>query len=376
MSEKSECGPSAAACCCGPGPTDSPPPKAASLGCVDGEVSAGSATVPRVRSVLTMADHRGNWASRWGLGRDSHLVPPGLFALGNPTPESPVLVSANYKLSFDVLRSSVPGVSAWLLVLDTKGINVWCAAGKGTFGTDELVRQVTDARLGEVVTHKTLIVPQLGAPGVDSHAVRKATGFRVRYGPVRAQDINAFVAANMRATPGMRRVMFGTWERVKLIPVELVHAAKYSVLIGLAFLVLAGLGTDGFAVQRLLTVGLPSLGFLVMVTLLASALVPLLLPILPGRMFALKGAWVGLLSAGLATAIAMASPELKAQWLGLVAWWLILPAVASFIAMNFTGASTFTSLSGVRKEMRRFVPLQAIAAGLGVVLWIAGRFVG
>jgi hypothetical protein len=287
-----------------------------------------------------------------------------------------VLVSANYKLSFDVLRSSVPGVSAWLLVLDTKGINVWCAAGKGTFGTDELVRQVTDARLGEVVTHKTLIVPQLGAPGVDSHAVRKATGFRVRYGPVRAQDINAFVAANMRATPGMRRVMFGTWERVKLIPVELVHAAKYSVLIGLAFLVLAGLGTDGFAVQRLLTVGLPSLGFLVMVTLLASALVPLLLPILPGRMFALKGAWVGLLSAGLATAIAMASPELKAQWLGLVAWWLILPAVASFIAMNFTGASTFTSLSGVRKEMRRFVPLQAIAAGLGVVLWIAGRFVG
>jgi acetyl-CoA decarbonylase/synthase complex subunit gamma len=45
------------------------------------------------------------------------------------------------------------------------------------------------------------------------------------------------------------------------------------------------------------------------------------------------------------------------------------------MAMNFTGATTYTSLSGVRREMRVAVPIQAAAAGVGVVLWLIGRFV-
>jgi len=66
--------------------------------------------------------------------RMSYAISPGLYAVGNPTKESDVFVSANYKLSFDVLRRELKGFNAWILVLDTKGINVWCAAGKGTFG--------------------------------------------------------------------------------------------------------------------------------------------------------------------------------------------------------------------------------------------------
>ena len=85
--------------------------------------------------------------------------------MGSPSPDSPVLVSANYKLSFDVLRRSLAGIDAWILVLDTKGINVWCAAGKGTFGTEELLRRIAAVRLGEVVSHRRLVLPQLGAPG-------------------------------------------------------------------------------------------------------------------------------------------------------------------------------------------------------------------
>ena len=68
-----------------------------------------------------------------------YKVDPGLYAVGRPTVESPVLVSANYKLSFDRLRSQLTGLDAWMLVLDTHGVNVWCSAGKGTFGTDEIV---------------------------------------------------------------------------------------------------------------------------------------------------------------------------------------------------------------------------------------------
>ena len=62
--------------------------------------------------------------------------------------ESPVLVSANYKLSFDCLRSELTGFNAWMLVLDTRGVNVWCSAGKGTFGTNEIVGRVQGEPLG------------------------------------------------------------------------------------------------------------------------------------------------------------------------------------------------------------------------------------
>ena len=39
-------------------------------------------------------------------------VPPGLYALGEPGRDSDVLVTANYKLSFDMLRRALHGLDA------------------------------------------------------------------------------------------------------------------------------------------------------------------------------------------------------------------------------------------------------------------------
>ena len=74
-----------------------------------------------------------------------------------------------------------------------KGINVWCAAGKGTFGTDELAERIASSGLNRVVTHRKLILPQLAGPGVAAHLVPKLAGFKVIYGPVRAKDLPAFM---------------------------------------------------------------------------------------------------------------------------------------------------------------------------------------
>ena len=93
-------------------------------------------------SRITAANRLDHFLARWGVNRGGHRVAPGVYRLGNPGPGSPVFASANYTLSFDALRSAISGVDAYILVLDTRGINVWCAAGKGTFGTDELVRQI------------------------------------------------------------------------------------------------------------------------------------------------------------------------------------------------------------------------------------------
>jgi CO dehydrogenase/acetyl-CoA synthase gamma subunit (corrinoid Fe-S protein) len=124
-------------------------------------------------STLIAADHHDHLLARLSFKREWHRVKPGLYRLGKPGPEAPVFVTSNYTLSFDALRSNLTSMDAFILVLDTFGVNVWCAAGKRTFDTKELVHRIQDTKLGEVVSHRILILPQLGAPGVAAHEVKK-----------------------------------------------------------------------------------------------------------------------------------------------------------------------------------------------------------
>lgn len=299
-----------------------------------------------------------------------YRVAPGLYAVGNPDSGSPVLVTANYKLTVDVLRRELTGTSLWLLILDTRGINVWCAAGKGTFGTAEVVRRIGECRLREVVSHRTVILPQLGAPGVAAHDVQKKCGFRVVYGPVRAGDVTAFLAAGMRATPGMRRVTFTPGERLVLTPVEITSMAKPVIWGIVLLLLLGGIGPDGASLQDSVPRGLAAIFAGLAGVLTGTVLVPVLLPWLPGRMFATKGAFGGIL-------VALAGVLLFGDRLGglnSTALLLALPAVAAWCAMNFTGSTTFTSPSGVEREMRRTIPLQAAGLLAGGICWVTGAF--
>lgn len=340
-----------------------------------GSVSTPAGEVPRVATTLRAADRLGAFRARWAVGRMHYSVRPGLYAVGQPTEDSPVMVSANYKMSFDRLRSQLGRLDAWILVLDTRGINVWCAAGKGTFGTEELVHRIEAAGLARVVSHRRLIVPQLGATGVAAHEVKKQSGFRVVYGPVRAEDLPAFMAAGMKATAEMRRVRFPLGDRLAVAPVELVMGAKFVPLVAAFFLFMAGLGPDGYSWARVAEVGLWSailvLGSAVGSVLLSSAL----LPWLPGRALAIKGTWVGLLLLVASLAAAwLCTGELPGR-LTIAAWCLLVPAMAGFLALNYTGATTYTSLSGVRKETALAVPIQAVCAAVGIALWLVGRYV-
>jgi len=169
-----------------------------------GFVETPAGPVPQVGTKLSFRDMLGSWKARWSIGRMDYTVEPGLYCVGTPGGQSPVLVTANYKMTFDRVRMELSGLDAWILVLDTFGINVWCAAGKGTFGTEELVHRIEAADLGSVVQHRTVILPQLGAPGIEAHEVSRRSGFTVAWGPVRARDIKAFLAAGMGATDEMR----------------------------------------------------------------------------------------------------------------------------------------------------------------------------
>lgn len=329
--------------------------------------------VPRVSSQLTRRDRWGTFLVRWGYGRHRYTVDPGLYALGSPGPKDPVLVTANYKLSFDKLRAALHGRDAWILVLDTKGINVWCAAGKGTFGTQEVIYRLRTSRLEEIVSHKTVILPQLSAPGVTARHVKTQTGFTALFGPVEARDLPAFLDADYQATASMRRKKFPWKERLVLVPVELVHSLRWVTAIAAVFFVLGGLlDRNPFWASAWKAAYGPAsaLGHGIMS---GGVLTPLLLPWLPGRAFTTKGLFAG----GACAAILWFFGHPKSlQPLDTISWVLGLLSVSAFLAMNFTGSSTYTSLSGVRREMRWAVPLEIVLFAGFVGTWLWARCFG
>jgi hypothetical protein len=350
--------------CCG---DSNPKPAERSGSCCGGTASkpaegekpccdeTGPVVVRSTTSRLTAADRWDHVLARWGYRRSAHRVTPGLYALGNPTPDSPVFVTANYSLSFDALRSALPGTDGYILVLDTDGINVWCAAGKGTFGTEELVRRIEAVRLKDVVRHRQLILPQLGAPGVAAHIVKKQSGFKVEYGPVRADDLPEYLKTRT-ATPAMRLVRFNLADRMTLVPIELV-AALLPMLVGaIAAFLLAG-WTAAFAVILAVFAGV--------------IFFPMLFPWLPTKDYSTRGWLLGFLLLLVPALVLWLQPADSAGWLraGIaLSYLLILPPVTAFLALNFTGSTPFPSRTGVKREIFAYIPPMAISLGAGVLL--------
>jgi hypothetical protein len=306
--------------------------------------------------ILTRANRWDHFLARAGVNRMARRVEPGLYALGQPTAQTPVFVSANYTLSFDALRAALNGTDAYILVLDTKGVNVWCAAGEGTFGTDEVVRRVEAAGLRDVVGHRVLILPQLGAPGVAAHEVKKRTGFKVEYGPVRAADLPAYLKTH-QATPEMRRVRFTLADRMTVALVDILWPLPLMALVAVV-LFFAGGPLAALAV--------------VAATLAASVLFPAVLPWLPTRDFSTKGFILGGLVA-LPLAVAAYGNPPAAGWLPIgraLMYLLAIPPAVAYLALLFTGSTTFTSRTGVRREIYTYIPVMAWMFGAGVVLAI------
>jgi hypothetical protein len=310
-------------------------------------------------SDLTFRDHLDHLAARFRIRREQHRVDPGLYALGSPTADSPVFVSANYTLSFDALRSALDGYDGFILVLDTQGVNVWCAAGKGTFGTDELVKRIKESGLKDVVNHRTLILPQLAGPGVAAHLVRKRSGFKVEYGPVRAEDLPAYLGMG-EATPDMRMVQFNLRDRAALIPVELVGMLIPVVIATVLVYVLAG-WLQAMAISMAMLAGV--------------VLFPLLLPWLPFKDFSAKGFILGLVvTLPFSLAVILKQPGGLGIAMALMLM-VLLPPITAFISLNFTGSTTFTSRSGVKGEIYAYTPIMAILFGAGLLLMIALRII-
>jgi hypothetical protein len=319
---------------------------------------------------LGVIDILGTAAARMSGIRNDYTVAPGLYCVGSADPNSPVLVTANYKMSFDALRKELGGLGAWLLVLDTRGINVWCAAGKELFSTDEVVRMVTVSGLERVVQHRRLILPQLSSTGVSAHGVRQRCGFEVVWGPVKARDLIRFLEAGMKADTPMRRVTFTLPERLVLVPIEFSMAKRPALWIILTIFLLSGIGPQVFSLSVSWNRGIIGTAALIAGILTGAVIAPVFLPWLPWRAFAAKGALTGLFGG---TAVVLLWWG-KAGALDSSGALLIAIAVSSYLSMSFTGSTPFTSPSGVEKEMRKAIPLQAAALFTATLVWVGSAF--
>lgn len=288
--------------------------------------------------------------------------------MGQPGQESPVIVTCNYKLTFDILRNELQGRSLWILVVETYGINVWCAAGKKSFSTEEVVRQVKQSGLDRVVNHRMLIIPQLAAPSVAAHQLKGLCGFKGIFGPIRAEDIKQFMDNEMQVDSLMREVDFPLSSRLEVALVEVYGARNFMVWAFLACFALAALGPGGFSLQGIFYSALGAFTVVLSGFVSGTFLVPAFLPWLWFRAFAAKGLMTGLI-AGIPAAMVLggSGSEIFACVAGVAGF-------SSWFAMHYTGSTPYTSLSGVDHEMRIFMPVQALVVLLAILAWMGGSW--
>ena len=157
-------------------------------------------------------------AVRTAIGTLFRLLPlstePGLRVFGQPDERSPVFVTANFDLTVKRVTRYLKNLDCYLLIAPTGGINVWCAAKGGNFTAHSVISVVKTSRISNKVTNRTLILPQLAAPGVDAELVRKETGWQCKFGPVHAKDIPEYIANGLEKTDGMRRVQWPLVDRL------------------------------------------------------------------------------------------------------------------------------------------------------------------
>ena len=140
----------------------------------------------------------------------------GLLRIGQPGPSSPVLLTCNFRLTVERVRRALAGMDAWLLVANSRGVNVWCAATGGLLTDHDVVSVLKTSGIEDLVDHRQVILPQLAATGLQGGSIRRRTGWKVIWGPVRASSLPDFLGAGHKATPEMRRVDFPLPDRLEM----------------------------------------------------------------------------------------------------------------------------------------------------------------
>lgn len=121
-------------------------------------------------------------------------VQPGVYELNNPTPESPVMVTTNFSITYFSVANEVEGsgLPAWLLVTDAEGMSVLTAWAAGKFDAERIAKSVREFGLAEKVSRKRIVLPGHVAV-LSGELEEELPDWEVRVGPREAVDIPSFM---------------------------------------------------------------------------------------------------------------------------------------------------------------------------------------
>jgi hypothetical protein len=275
-------------------------------------------------------------------------VKPSLYAIGQPDADAPVLVTGNYDLTVRRLLRDTQGLDVYLLVVNSAGINVWCASGGGYLTSEKVIAAVRASQLDRVVDHRRLILPQLCAGRVDGNRITSEIDWEVRWGPVYSKDIPAYLAAGQQKDNGTRWVQFPLKTRLEM---AIVMWGFWGLVIGLALLLVN---------RSVFWIGLGSALFYYLLT-------GAFFPWLPGRDGFRKGVFLAILSM---TVVLAAGP-----WLG--GWDTLrtlntalgVGALALFAAADYQGGTPHMRAG----EIVHFIKVVPLELGLLLLYLILPR---
>jgi len=140
----------------------------------------------------------------------------GLLKIGNPGRDAPLFLTCNYILSVERVKKALSGMNCYLLIANSRGINVWCAATGGLLTNHSVISVLKTSGIERLVDHRRVILPQLAASGVEAKVIKEKTGWEVIWGPVYAKDIPRFIENELRKASEMREVSFPLTSRVEM----------------------------------------------------------------------------------------------------------------------------------------------------------------
>ena len=141
---------------------------------------------------------------------------PGLIRIGNPDQNSPVFLTCNFHLTVERVKRALRGIDCYLLIANSKGINVWCAATGGHLTDHSVISILKTSGIEKLVSHRKITFPQLAASGIEAKTIKNKTGWEIIWGPVYAKDIPLFITNNFKKTSPMREVEFPLLQRLEM----------------------------------------------------------------------------------------------------------------------------------------------------------------
>ncbi len=262
----------------------------------------------------------------------------GLYKFGHPTEDSPVFVTANYLLTFNAVKKYLRGIDCYLLVIDTRGINVWCAAGEGNFSAKEIHNSIRATRVDDVVKTRKLILPKLSSNGVRYRDIKRLAGWNATFGPVYARDIPEYLSNGCVNTDDMKRVSFGLPERLRLAP-------PFALFVAFLFFVPLIFFRDLYSPM------------IPIIALAAGLLFPITFYLLPTDQFFKKALVLALIGTAAATVFLLSG---GASFKEITQWGLIIVGITLFVSMDFSGMSAVSNYSRIKQEFYVVVPLLAL----------------